>query len=80
MCCECCGSLAGVELSGMESVLRVIGVIALLGVAFRVVLNIYRRLILRGKDPLSYGKWVIVTGLSQSLPLLFSLWLAPVQL
>jgi ADP-ribose pyrophosphatase YjhB (NUDIX family) len=39
-----------------------VGKIAIAIIVWRIALSIYRRFIMKAKNPKSYGKWAIVTG------------------
>ena len=55
------------KFSGETDPIRFIGCVALCVAAWRILLSMYRRLVLPPKDPKSYGKWAIVTGTTSGI-------------
>ena len=44
------------------SILEIIGGLTILGFISKLLYVLYQRMIIKPKDPTSYGKWVIITG------------------
>ncbi len=63
--------------TGLHQPLQIIGSLALMILAYRVLyVSIYRRRLLPPKDPLEYGKWAIVTGSTSGIGKEFADYLA----